>query len=530
MKKIILLLVALFAFSSCGATVNESAEKTVSAPSFPHKMKFADAEVSFDRSDMYERMDREIVSLTYGHTTSILVIKRAGKYYNEIVPILKKNGVPEDFFYLVATESAFDERAYSLSKAAGLWQFLAGTARQYGLEVNDEIDERYNIRKATEAACQAFMEKYPNIKEECEYGAWDGWAEKVATQLSGGTAPDLMQVNWNWLYQFSSDGSKFVDLTQFADVINMENYPANLLEQCVVGGKQQAIPIGTTGKCFYWNKTTFDKAGIALPTSWDELIAAGTTFKEKLGDEYYPLAMYEYERMLLMMYYLEGKYGKEWAENNTLNYSLEEVKEGLEFINSLEDAHVLPSIAQLKGDGATVLEKNPGWINGQYAGFYEWDSAQEKFANSLEGDQEFVLGEFLKGGEYEAGLTKISSCFAITETSEHKKEAAMLLDFLINDPKGIELMGTERGMLANTYANEVLLGLGKLEGLTYEGNQAVMKVANFALDPNFENSALKDSTGIYYEVFEGLSSGQDVEMLAQYLIDSINEVYASNPY
>ena len=115
-----------------------------------------------------------------------------------------------------------------------------------------------------------------------------------------------MQVNWNWLYQFSSDGSKFVDLTQFADVINMENYPADLLEQCVVGGKQQAIPIGTTGKCFYWNKTTFDKAGIALPTSWDELIAAGTTFKEKLGDEYYPLAMYEYERMLLMMYYLEG--------------------------------------------------------------------------------------------------------------------------------------------------------------------------------------------------------------------------------
>lgn len=188
--------------------------------------------------------------------------------------------------------------------------------------------------KATEAACQAFMEKYPNIKVECEYGAWDGWAEKVATQLSGGTAPDLMQVNWNWLYQFSSDGSKFVDLTQFADVINMENYPADLLEQCVVGGKQQAIPIGTTGKCFYWNKTTFDKAGIALPTSWDELIAAGTTFKEKLGDEYYPLAMYEYERMLLMMYYLEGKYGKEWAENNTLNYSLEEVKEGLEFINS----------------------------------------------------------------------------------------------------------------------------------------------------------------------------------------------------
>jgi len=74
--------------------------------------------------------------------------------------------------------------------------------------------------------------------------------------------------------------------------------------------------------------------------------------------------MYEYERMLLMMYYLEGKYGKEWAENNTLNYSLEEVKEGLEFINSLEDAHVLPSIAQLKGDGAGSTDSMPASMSG----------------------------------------------------------------------------------------------------------------------------------------------------------------------
>ena len=384
--------------------------------------------------------------------------------------------------------------------------------------------------KATEDAAKAFMAKYPWITVECEYGAWDGWTEKVATQLSGGTAPDLMQVNWNWLYQFSGDGSRFVDLNEYADVVNLKNYPDNIMQQCFVAGKQQAIPIGTTGKCFFWNKSTFDKAGIAIPTSWDELIAAGKTFQEKLGDDYYPLGMYEYERMLLMLYYLEGKYGKQWVENNELQYTLEEIKEGLEFINSLEEAHVLPSIAQLKGDGATILEKNPKWIDGHYAGFYEWDSTQQKMAAALDGDQEFVLGEFFKGNAYEAGLTKVSQCFAITETSKHKKEAAMLLEFLINDDEGIEILSTERGMLANTYANEVLLKLGKLEGLTYEGNQAVMKIANFSLDPNFENSALKDSTGVYYEVFEGLSSGQDPEELAQYLIDGINEVNESNPY
>lgn len=384
--------------------------------------------------------------------------------------------------------------------------------------------------KATEAAVKAFMEKYPWITVECEYGAWDGWTEKVATQLSGGTAPDLMQVNWNWLYQFSSDGSRFADLNEYTALVNLKNYPDNVLAQCHIAGKQQSLPVGTTGKCFYWNKSTYDQAGIEIPDSWEELIAAGAVFKEKLGDGYYPLGMYEYERMILMLYYLEGKYGKEWVVNNELQYSPEEITEGLEFINSLEEAHVLPGIAQLKGDGATILEKNPKWIDGHYAGFYEWDSAQAKLAEALEGDQEFVLGGFFTDGQYDAGLTKISQCFAITENSKHKKEAAMLLEFLVNDPQGIEIMGTERGMLANTYANEVLVGLGMLKGLTFEGNQAVMKVAAFSFDPNFENSALKDTTGVYYEVFEGLSSGQDPNMLAEYLISSIEEVNANHPY
>lgn len=384
--------------------------------------------------------------------------------------------------------------------------------------------------KATEAAVKAFMEKYPWITVECEYGAWDGWTEKVATQLSGGTAPDLMQVNWNWLYQFSGDGSRFADLNQYTDILNLQNYPEQVLSQCLVAGKQQSIPVGTTGKCFYWNKSTFDQAGIEIPERWEDLIAAGGVFKEKLGDGYYPLGMYEYERMILMLYYLEGKYGKEWVADGELQYSLAEVTEGLEFINSLEAAHVLPGIAQLKGDGATILEKNPKWIDGHYAGFYEWDSAQAKLAEALEGDQEFVLGEFFTDGQYDAGLTKISQCFAITENSKHKQEAAMLLEFLVNDPQGIEIMGTERGMLANTYANEVLVELGMLKGLTYEGNQAVMKIAAFSFDPNFENSALKDTTGVYYEVFEGLSSGQDPQMLAEYLISSIEEVNANNPY
>ena len=98
--------------------------------------------------------------------------------------------------------------------------------------------------EATEAAAAAFMKKYPHITVECEYGAWDGWTEKVATQLNAGTAPDLMQFNWNWIYQFSGDGSKLADVAALG--VDLSAYPEKILEQCFVAGKQQAVPIGTT--------------------------------------------------------------------------------------------------------------------------------------------------------------------------------------------------------------------------------------------------------------------------------------------
>ena len=377
-----------------------------------------------------------------------------------------------------------------------------------------------------------FMEVYPNIKVECEYGAWNGWTEKISTSLVAGASADVMQTNWNWLYQFSADGSKYVDLNDYKDVFNdFADYDQATLETCVVNGEQQAIPISTTGKVFYWNKTTFDKAGIGLPTTFDELLAAGETFKEKLGDEYYPLALFEYERFLLMVYYLESKYEKQWAVDNHCNYTVDEIKEGLEWINLLEDHHVLPTIEHLKGQGADAIEKNADWISGKYAGFFEWDSAQQKFADALEEGQEFVLGDYITGfGKKTAGMFKISQTWAIAESCQHKKEAALLINFLVSDPEAIKILGVERGVVVNKTAAKILEEDGQLKGLTYEGNKLAMENANYPLDPNFENSSLKDTTGSYYTVLEALSYGDDPAELAQELLDSINTVYSENSF
>lgn len=133
-------------------------------PDVPMAVVIAGEQVLLDRVDMYERLDREMTQIIYGHSNLFLSIKRANKYFPVIVPILKKNGIPEDFAYLAVVESYLSPTARSYAGAVGMWQFLKGTAKQYGLIVNDEVDERYDPVKSTEAACRYLKDAYAKYK------------------------------------------------------------------------------------------------------------------------------------------------------------------------------------------------------------------------------------------------------------------------------------------------------------------------------------------------------------------------------
>lgn len=132
----------------------------------PDAVTFAGEKTELERYDLHERYDRELNSFTYFHSTTLLLIKRANRIFPIIVPILKANGIPEDLKYLAVIESSLDPRAISPAKAAGLWQFMPATGKQYGLEVGTEVDERFSIEKSTEAACQYLKAAYN------KYGNW----------------------------------------------------------------------------------------------------------------------------------------------------------------------------------------------------------------------------------------------------------------------------------------------------------------------------------------------------------------------
>jgi hypothetical protein len=137
----------------------------VSIP-LPDCVDFCGSRISLSRLDMRERFDREINAFTYLHSNTLLYFKRANRFFPMIEPILKKNDIPLDFKYLCIIESNLDTRALSPVKAAGLWQFMDTTGKSYGLEITTDVDERYHIEKATEAACLYFKSAY------ARYGNW----------------------------------------------------------------------------------------------------------------------------------------------------------------------------------------------------------------------------------------------------------------------------------------------------------------------------------------------------------------------
>ncbi|AVM50019.1 lytic transglycosylase domain-containing protein [Capnocytophaga sp. oral taxon 878] len=124
----------------------------VYAIDLPDKIDFAGEQVPLNDPDVYERLDREFLVNAYWQSNGLLLIKRANKYFPIIEPILKRNNIPDDFKYLALIESGLTN-AVSPSGASGFWQFMKAAAQEYGLEVNDQVDERYHLEKATQAAC-----------------------------------------------------------------------------------------------------------------------------------------------------------------------------------------------------------------------------------------------------------------------------------------------------------------------------------------------------------------------------------------
>lgn len=196
---------ALSLISSTSSARSEVFSRVVN-PSTPSSVTICGQKVDLDRTDMWERFDRELTSMAYTHGNTLLTIKRANRYFPVMAPILKRHGVPEDMLYLACIESYLNPTARSAAGAAGIWQFMPATAKQYGLEVNDNVDERYHLEKATDAACRylkSSLRRYGRWEDVmAAYNAGDGRITKELESQMAQTAFDLHLVDETSRYPF----------------------------------------------------------------------------------------------------------------------------------------------------------------------------------------------------------------------------------------------------------------------------------------------------------------------------------------
>ena len=366
-------------------------------------------------------------------------------------------------------------------------------------------DDRH---QATQNAIDAFNTAHTGeIEVTGEPSGFGNLEETFATRYAGGTAADVMTVNYPWVLQYSPDGTGFYDLDQVKDIFDFSQYDSEFLEFGKTGGKMQVVPYGQNTLGVYVNKSAYERAGITeLPKTFEEYKEAAKVITAKNPNAYLIVSP---TFRFAMVYYLQQKTGKgEFAEDLSMNYTKEDYKSALEWFKDLADAHVFCSrkdYLENVGDQPVSIAQNAKYIEGGYLGVLEWTGGIASNAKTLEdkGD-ELVVAPLpaIEGAAFEGTMAKPSLTFAISKDSKNPQKAAEFLQYILNDPEGTKLMGSTRGMVASKAAKASLEADGQITGAVKQAYDFtdVAKVINNS--PIFEDATFTNAFDSAYESYE----------------------------
>ncbi|MBO4332233.1 MAG: lytic transglycosylase domain-containing protein [Paludibacteraceae bacterium] len=164
-KALIIGLTAILPLTACAkeepkAPNVQQVENKLLLPEIPTEAEWCGEKLAINNEYYRERLDRELMNFTYSHSSTLQLLKRANRYFPLLERVLKEEGMPDDLKYLAAIESSLNPRSYSPAKAAGMWQMVPSAAKEFGLQVDEHVDERYNIELETRAACKYLRHAY----------------------------------------------------------------------------------------------------------------------------------------------------------------------------------------------------------------------------------------------------------------------------------------------------------------------------------------------------------------------------------
>jgi len=384
---------------------------------------------------------------------------------------------------------------------------------------------------ATLKALRLFEQRHPGVRVKAEYMGFAGYLERLTTQIAGRSEPDLMQINWAWMAMFSKRGNGFADLRQHERHLQLDQFSADDLAYGDVAGKLNALPVSFSARVMLWNASSFGRAGLALPDSWDSLFASGAAFRKALGEGAYPLDGELYDMLLLSQTYVQQRHGSAYVDplKQRVAMSPAAALDWVRCYRRLVQEQVctpLPLRASL-GGAEKPTEQQPDWVNGRWAGNYTWDSLIGLRSSTLQAGERLELGRFptLPQARDSGLFGRPTVMYAVGRNSPNAELAARLMNFLLCDPEAARLLGRTRGLPSARGSLAVLradaASLPPLELAAHEQIRAQREAGRLTRPaPLFEHARFQK---FMREVFETVAYGKSTDQeAARRLVDEGN--------
>jgi oligogalacturonide transport system substrate-binding protein len=371
--------------------------------------------------------------------------------------------------------------------------------------------------QATLKALQLFEQLNPGVRVKAEYMGFNGYLERLTTQIAGDSEADLMQINWAWLAMFSKRGNGFADLNRYADALRLNQFEPADIATGMVAGKLNALSVSFSARVFLWNEAAFQRRGVPIPKTWEELFAAGPKFKRQ-GEQFYPLDGELYDMLLLAQSYIQQAYGTPFVDPHEPRVAMSPkvLVEWVRTYRRLVDEHVctpLPLRASL-GGAEKPTEQQQDWVVGNWAGNYTRDSVIGLRASTMDPQQKIALGDWLElPGAKESGMfgrPTLMFCIGRNAQQSGKAElAAKLMAFLTTDPRAVPILGRSRGLPAARGQIEQLQKLGQVPPIELAAREQIAQARRagrvITPSPLFEHARL---ARFMREVFETVAYGK----------------------
>ena len=312
---------------------------------------------------------------------------------------------------------------------------------------------------------EKFSKLYPDIQVNCSYGVWDGFERRNRIAMASKTAPDVMLVNYSWLDEYSADGNGYYDLGKLADYIDLSQFSEEDLSYGTRGGKLNAIPLAYNTTIFIYNKSLYDKYGLHIPETWDDLFAAADIMKK---DGIYPIGMVKKHFFISMVAHCEQVKGKQlFTSGGGTDIDRDDIKDMLEFYKSLVDEKVLLPVGQFESNS---------FLNGQSAGIACWINDGIKYEKYLDGGgDEIECGNFITidKKDFRGWYKKPATLYAISSRTEHPEESAKLMDYLLNNEDFARIQGIEKGFPVSAKADRAVREYSNISEFALEAHDLV---------------------------------------------------------